>query len=126
MPPRHKPSRYFLDADNLRLINKIVNAKSQFSFKRQSLEQLATARARNETSEDYSEFYQKSIISKERSKRIYLRMGKGKLNNKIAFRFLNHESLDCFRTSNLFAIEMQGSDSAKLSKFYVLSEIMQS
>lgn len=47
VPPRHKPNNYFLDLANLKLINKIVNAKSQFDFKRQTLEKIVTARIRN-------------------------------------------------------------------------------
>lgn len=53
-------------------------------------------------------------------------MGKAKLSNKITFHFLNNESLECFKTSNLFAIELQCKDKSKLSKYYVLSEIIQS
>lgn len=54
VPPKHKANTYFRDLANLKLIDKIVNAKSQFDFKRQTLEKLATARIRSEIREDYS------------------------------------------------------------------------
>ncbi len=89
VPSRHKPNPFFLNQANLKLIDKIVNVKSQFTFKRQSLEKIVTARLRSDTAEDYSEIYQKSFIHRSKTKRISLKLGKAKLNNKICFRFLN-------------------------------------
>jgi len=37
VPPKHRPNTYFLDRENLKLIGKIANAKSQFDFKKQTL-----------------------------------------------------------------------------------------
>nr|BAJ95088.1 predicted protein [Hordeum vulgare subsp. vulgare] len=48
---------------NLKLIDKIVNAKSTFDFKKQHLEKLATARVRNDT-EDFSLIYQNSFLNR--------------------------------------------------------------
>ena len=37
IPPKHKTNTYFLDKENLKLVEKIANARSQFDFKRQTL-----------------------------------------------------------------------------------------
>ncbi len=104
VPSKHKPNSYFLDKANLQLIDKIVNVKSQFNFKKLSLEKIITARIKNDTNEDFSEIYQKSFINHNKIKRIHLKIGKSKLNNKICFHFLNQESLEYFKKDALFII----------------------
>jgi hypothetical protein len=106
VPPKHKPNTYFLDIANLKLIDKIVNVKSQFDFKRQTLEKLATARIRNETLEDYSQIYQHSALNQEKPPQVHLKLGKERFNTRILFRFMGGEPLEGFKKDALFAIEL--------------------
>jgi hypothetical protein len=46
VPTKHKPNYYFRDLANLKLIDRIVNVKSQFNFREQAIERIAANTAR--------------------------------------------------------------------------------
>lgn len=56
IPEKHKQDNHFLDIANLKLIEKIVNAKSQFNFKKEDAIQRNTMRKKDriKTNEDFS------------------------------------------------------------------------
>ena len=77
----------------MKLVNKIVNVKSQFNFKDEPssrLEKLTIRRKeRVKTNQDFTNIYKESMVKNIKVNQICLRINKSKENVKIRVRFLD-------------------------------------
>ena len=111
MPERHKHNTYLLDIANQQLVEKIVNVKSQFNFKKGNSDKIARLsikkKERVNTNEDFTQLYNSSIIKVSKINKIQLKLSRSKENVKIRINFLNNQTLMANINNNPFTIVLQ-------------------
>lgn len=111
VPERHKHNTYLLDIANQQLVEKIVNVKSQFNFKKGNSDKIARLsikkKERVNTNEDFTQLYNSSIIKVPKINKIQLKLSRSKENVKIRIKFLNNQTLMANINNNPFTIVLQ-------------------
>jgi hypothetical protein len=86
-----------VDIANLKMVDMILNSKSQFNFKKEALDRTASRivkRGRIDTSvNDCTDIYKHSALSRIKMKRIVLRLSRSKANVRLSLKFLDLENL---------------------------------
>lgn len=93
IPDRHQPDSYFLDIANMKLVDKILNVKSQFNFRQGVSSRLVRLsmgkKDRANTNQDFTDLYKNSMVKLKKTSQICLRINRAKDNIKLKVRFLD-------------------------------------